>query len=180
MSELLQILQTLKQPEYAHVLLNPLPVYGLAMGLLALVFGLLVRNAGARLTGLALVAVACLSVWPVAQYGHRGYDRVYAMSNDDAREWLDAHAGRAGRGAYVYYAAGLAALAAIAAPRKFPKASPALTAATLALAVAALGAGGWISHAGGQVRHPEFREGPPAVRAEQHHRGGAGGHEHAR
>ena len=31
-------------PEYVHVLLNPLPVYGLAIGVLALCAGLLARS----------------------------------------------------------------------------------------------------------------------------------------
>ena len=31
-------------PEYVHVLLNPLPVYGLGMGVLALCAGLLARS----------------------------------------------------------------------------------------------------------------------------------------
>jgi hypothetical protein len=34
------VLKGLEQPEYIHVLINPLPVYGLAMGLVALMIGL--------------------------------------------------------------------------------------------------------------------------------------------
>ena len=33
-------LKGLKRPEYIHVLINPLPVYGLAMGLIVLIIGL--------------------------------------------------------------------------------------------------------------------------------------------
>jgi hypothetical protein len=38
--------------------------------------------------------------------------------------------------------------------------------AMAALALVALGFGGWIAHAGGQIRHTEFRAGkPPTARA---------------
>jgi hypothetical protein len=37
-------LKGLEQPEYIHVLINPLPVYGLAMGLVGLSIGLALRS----------------------------------------------------------------------------------------------------------------------------------------
>ena len=37
-------LKGLEQPEYVHVLLNPLPVYGLALGLVALTIALALRR----------------------------------------------------------------------------------------------------------------------------------------
>jgi len=167
-SEFQLILQQLKQPEYVHVLLNPLPVYGLAMGVLALVVALVLRNAPARAVALILTIVACASVWLVARYGHLGYDRVYAMSNRDAQEWLDVHAQRAELLQYSFYLAGLVALAALVSQWKFPKATTLLTFLTLLTSVLALALGGWISHAGGQVRHSEFREGPPPQPATPH------------
>ena len=38
------LLRDLQQPEYVHVLLNPLPVYGLLIGLIGLVLGLIFRR----------------------------------------------------------------------------------------------------------------------------------------
>ena len=37
-------LKRLEQPEYIQVLINPLPVYGLAMGLIGLMIGLVLRK----------------------------------------------------------------------------------------------------------------------------------------
>jgi hypothetical protein len=37
-------LQDLSQPEYVHVLINPLPVYGLAMGVFALLIAFIARS----------------------------------------------------------------------------------------------------------------------------------------
>ena len=92
MSELGQMLQTLKQPEYFHVLLNPMPVYGLACGLLGLIVALILKSRPAQIVALVLVFCACASVWPVVRTGHRGYDRVYSMSNGDGQRWLEVHA----------------------------------------------------------------------------------------
>ncbi len=167
MTELHLMLQQLRQPEYIHVLLNPLPVYGMAMGLVALVVAWIARKRAAQAVALLIVALAGVSVWPVVEFGERGYDRVYAMSNKDAQQWLDVHATRASRAAPVFYAVAVLAVATVLVPWKFPKTNNVLLAITLAMALVALGLGGWISHAGGQVRHSEFREGPPPEQVPQ-------------
>ena len=43
------ILRDLRQPEYIHVLINPLPVYGLAMGLLALIIAFFLKSRRAQI-----------------------------------------------------------------------------------------------------------------------------------
>lgn len=156
-----EFLHALKQPEYVHVLLNPLPVYGLAMGVLGLVIGLAMRNKQAQIVGLVIVAVACLSVWPVSHYGERGADRVQAMSNKDAALWLHEHEERAEVGQWFFYVTAALAIVAIAVQVPFQKAATKLSLITVLAGLICLGVGGWISRAGGQVRHAEFREGPP-------------------
>ena len=42
------LLQDLSRPEYIHVVINPLPVYGLAMGCLGLVVAVLLQRAAQR------------------------------------------------------------------------------------------------------------------------------------
>jgi hypothetical protein len=161
MSELQSWLQTFRQPEYIHVLLNPLPVYATAMGVLALAVALLMRNRPAQIVGRIIVAVGCASVWPVIHYGHAGYDRVYAMSYGDGQKWLDVHATRAENVKLVFYATATIAVAAIIFGGKFPKAGTWLSVATLAGAILCVALGGWIAHAGGKVRHSEFRNAAP-------------------
>ena len=148
MSEWQEVLSTLKQPEYVHVLLNPLPVYGMTCGILGLIMALFLKSRQAQIVGLVIVVFASASVWPVMRFGHRGYDRVYSMSNTDGQQWLDAHEERAHDGQWVFYAAGLLALAAMFIPRRFPKATMPLVMATLIVSMVALATGGWISHAG--------------------------------
>ena len=155
------VLWHLRQPEYIHVLLNPLPVYATGMGVIALAGALLLKSRAAQIVALAIVLIGTASAGPVIYYGHRAYDRVYAMSGPDAQQWLDLHEDRAEDGAWVFYLAAALAALGMAAPWKFPKTARPLGMAALLAAVAALGAGACISRAGGQVRHSEFRDGPP-------------------
>ncbi len=161
MSEWQEVLSTLKQPEYVHVLLNPLPVYGMVCGILGLVAALFLKSRPAQIVGLLLVVFACASVWPVISFGHQGYDRVYSMSNTEGQQWLDVHEHRAEQGQWVFYITGLLALTALVAPWKFPRSATPLAVAVLIASLAALKTGAWISKAGGRIRHPEFRNGPP-------------------
>jgi len=153
--------QHLKQPEYVHVLLNPIPVYAMVSGILALIVALILRSRPAQITAFVVIIFAALSVWPVAEYGDRGYDRVYSMSDKDAQQWLDVHMHRADLGMWVYYVTAAVAATALILPKFKPRTQLPLALATLVLALASLRVGAWISQAGGKVRHSEFRDGPP-------------------
>jgi hypothetical protein len=145
-------------PEYVHVLLNPLPVYGLGLGVIILLAGLLMRSGQVQTVALALVVLTSLSAWPVFHYGQNAYRHVRHMSDEQGQDWLDEHMDRAEKVIYVFYATALLGIASLASSKKFPKASKAFALATLLVGIGAVGAGGWISRAGGQTRHPEFRE----------------------
>ena len=155
------LLRDLQQPEYVHVLLNPLPIYGLALGIIALVVALCLRSRAAQTLALVLILIAAASAWPVIHYGEEAFDRVLSMADADGEAWLKAHEARAEKLEYLFYA--LVALAAIAIvlPRKWPKTATPLLIATLVLAFVSLGAGGYIAHAGGKIRHREFRSTRP-------------------
>lgn len=174
MDELILFVQHLKHPEYVHVLLNPLPVYATAMGVVALALALYLRSRPAQMVALIIIAIGCGSAYPVLEFGQRAYDRIYPMSEPDAQQWLDLHMSRAETFVYWFYLTAVVAVASVVVILKWPKGARALTNATLAMALVALGLAGWISHAGGQVRHPEFRSGPPPhpVPHEEHHQHG--------
>ena len=155
------ILRDLQQPEYLHVLLNPLPVYGLAIALFGLIAAMYLGTRGGQVTALVLIFACAASAWPVAHYGEAAEDRVLVMADADGQAWLKAHAHRADVLIYVFYALALVSAAAIFAPKKWPRSTRPLAVATLLLAIASLGAGFYIAHAGGKVRHREFRSVPP-------------------
>ena len=160
--------QDLSQPEYIHVLINPLPVYGLAMGVTGLIIALLQRSRQAQVATLSLILLSGAIAWPVVHYGEAGYDRVLAMSDDQGQAWLKVHEHRADELAWLFYVLAGVAAAAIVSPMKWPRSATALIIITLLLSFAVLGTGGYIAYAGGKIRHREFRNAPaPPVPVEE-------------
>jgi hypothetical protein len=158
----------LRQPEYVHVLLNPLPVYGLLLSLIGLIIAFVLRSRRAQIATLALVLISSISAWPVYEYGEDGYDRVLAMTDDDGHAWLDEHMHRAQKLIYIFYALALLSAIAIASPLKWPTSAAPLTIAVILLGALTLGSGAYIAYAGGRIRHREFRNEPaPPIKAEQ-------------
>jgi len=164
------LLRDLRQPEYIHVLLNPLPVYGLLVGLSGLVIALILKSRRAQIVTLLLVLISSASAWPVYEFGQQGYDRVLSMADQDGGAWLDEHRERGEDLIWIFYALVALSAIAIAAPIKWPKSSMPLAIAVILLGAVTLGSGVYIAYAGGRVRHREFRnEPPPPERSEHEH-----------
>jgi hypothetical protein len=164
------LLRDLRQPEYIHVLLNPLPVYGLLVGWVGLVIALALRSRRAQIATLTLVLLSSVSAWPVYEFGEEGYDRVLSMTDEDGQAWLDEHMHRAEDLIWGFYVLAALSAFAIAAPIKWPKFSVPLAVAVILLGAVTLGSGAYIAYAGGRVRHREFRnEPPPPKRSETQH-----------
>ena len=152
----------LGRSEYVHVLLNPLPVYGLAAGAVGLAIALASRQAVALRVCLLVVGLMAASAFPVLLYGEAAYEGTRVTLDQDGQAWLDAHRHRAEQWVWAFYVTAAASISAMALPLRWPKMLLPLSALTLLLALGAVVAGGWISYAGGRVRHREFRtESPP-------------------
>ena len=164
------ILRGLRQPEYVHALLNPLPVYGLLISWIGLIIAAVLKSRRAQVVTLVLVLVSSISAWPVYEFGQQAYDRVLSMTDEDGERWLDEHQDRAEDLIWIFYALAVLSAAAIAVPIKWPKSSAPLVIATILLGGAALGSGAYIAYAGGKIRHREFRNEPaPPKRPEEEH-----------
>lgn len=164
------ILRGLHQPEYVHVLLNPLPVYGLLIAWIGLIVAVILRSRRAQIATLALVLVSSLAAWPVYEFGQQAYDRVLSMTDEDGERWLDEHQDRAEDLIWIFYALAILSAAAITLPIKWPKSSAPLVIAVILLGAVTLGTGGYIAYAGGKIRHREFRNEPaPPKRPEHEH-----------
>jgi len=160
-------LRGLRQPEYVHVLLNPLPVYGLLISWIALIAALISKSRRAHIVTLILIFVTSISAWPVYEFGEEGYDRVLTMTDDDGHAWLDEHQARAQKLIYVFYALAILSAAAIVVPLRWPKSSVPLALVVVLLGAAALGSGCYIAYAGGKIRHREFRNEPaPPIKSQ--------------
>jgi len=153
-------LRGLRQPEYVHVLLNPLPVYGLLISWIGLIAALVSKSRRAHIVTLVLVFITSISAWPVYEFGEQGYDRVLTMTDDDGHAWLDEHQDRAQKLIYLFYLVAALSVAAIIVPLRWPKSSVPLAVAVVLLGAITLGSGVYIAHAGGKIRHREFRNEP--------------------
>jgi hypothetical protein len=161
-------LRGLRQPEYVHVLLNPLPVYGLLISWVGLIAALISKSRQAQIVTLLLVFMTSISAWPVFEFGEQGYDRVLAMTDDDGHAWLDEHQHRAQTLIYFFYAVAALSVAAIIVPLRWPKCSVPLAIAVVSLGATTLASGCYIAYAGGKIRHREFRNEPaPPIRSQE-------------
>ena len=159
------------KPENLHAISNHVLVIGVGLGIFALILALFLKSRPAQIVALAVVLVSSAAAYPVLFLGQQAYKSVRGIADEPGQQWLDVHMERAESTIYIYYALMLVAGAALAVPKWKPKTAMPLVLATLALAAASMGVGGWISYAGGRVRHPEFREvlPPPAVEARHQH-----------
>src|SRR2546421_1293693 len=154
-------LRDLRQPEYIHVLINPLPIYGLAMGLLGLIVAFFLKSRRAQIATLIVVLVSAASAFPVYEFGEQAYDRVLSMADEPGRAWLDEHQDRAEDLIWFFYGLSVLSAVALVAPRKWPRSATPLVIAVILLSAVTLGLGGYIAYAGGKIRHREFRNVPP-------------------
>ena len=157
----------LSDPEYVHVLINPLPVYGLSVAVLALMLAMFLRTPRLTVVALVLVFICSISAWPTYRYGQAGYDRVKSMADDAGGKWLDEHKARAEKLIWAFYVVASVAAVSVISVARWPRTSRAVTIVTLALAGSTLGVGGYIAYAGGHVRHREFRFEPPPEEHEE-------------
>ena len=150
-------LDLLKKPEYIHVVLNHLVIYGTMLGALALAVALILRSRAAQITALIITLIAGGSAYPVLVSGQRAYKVVRNSSDDAGQEALDEHMDRAEKTISLFYLLALLSLTALLVPVKWPKTGPPLAAATLVLALVCFSLSLYIAQEGGRVRHPEFR-----------------------
>jgi plastocyanin len=155
------IASILQQPEYIHVLINPLPVYGLAAGLIGLIIAILQRSRPATIAALVIVLISGASAWPVYELGQQAYDRVLSIADNDGQAWLAEHAHRAHNLIWFFYALAVLSAVGLVVPIKWPRSSIWFAMIVLVVGIICLGTGGYISYAGGRVRHREFRLEPP-------------------
>jgi hypothetical protein len=163
-------LDLLKKPEYIHVVLNHLPIYGTILGALALAISLILRSRAAQVTALIITLIAGASAYPVFVTGQRAYKAIRGMADDAGADVLDEHMDRAEKTIGVFYFLAALAIAGLLVPIKWPKSAFLLTALTLVVAILCSGIAVYIAQPGGRVRHPEFRTSDtPAPSTEMHH-----------
>jgi len=150
-------LELLKKPEYIHVVLNHLPIFGTILAALALAISLILRSRAAQITALILAVIAGASAYPVFVTGQRAYKTIRNQSDDAGADWLDEHMDRAEKTIGAFYFLAALALAGLLLPIKWPKSAFPLAVLTLVAAILCSGLAVYIAQPGGRIRHPECR-----------------------
>jgi len=149
------------QPEYLHVLANPILTHALPLAALGLLISLLARSRSAIRASLVLTVLAAGAVWPVVHYGRLGFDRIQSAADATGGDWLKVHRYRAENNAWVFYVAAAAAAVALITPTRWSKITALANWLTLIVAVAACAVAAYVAYPAGRVRHREFRHEPP-------------------
>lgn len=158
-----QFLDELKSnPAYLHLLINHLPIIGLAVGALALSIALLCRRRIAQIPALIVILLMTASAVPVHRTGELAYKQVRHIADEAGADWLDLHSDRADTGMPAFYVLAGITLIALIAPLKWPRSAVWLSLITLFASIGCIGVGGWISQAGGPIMHTELRPPLPA------------------
>jgi hypothetical protein len=152
-----------------HLLLNHLPVLGIAFGLGLLVFGLWQRSTELKKTALGIFVLVALATVPVYLTGEPAEDGVEKLPGV-SKPFMEQHEEAASVG---FIAAGVLGIASLAGLIWFRhgRALPIWYGRSTvggALVVGILMA--WVANLGGQIRHTEIRgnTSPPASVAEKH------------
>lgn len=77
--EAINLWQSVRDPEYSHLLLESLPLFGIGAGLIFLSGSLVFREGRSRLLALLLICVSSGSVWPYVELREKAQARVIAM-----------------------------------------------------------------------------------------------------
>ncbi|MBE2283026.1 MAG: hypothetical protein IAE77_06165 [Prosthecobacter sp.] len=131
--ELLSLWQNVRDPEYLHLLLEPLPLYGLGIGLTFVIVSFVFGELKSRMLALAIICVSCASVWPYIDLRDKATPRILATRSPEYAPLIQEQTQRRKDWSWPYYVQALLSLAALATTRH-PKGRP------LLLAVVILGA----------------------------------------
>ena len=152
--ELTQLWTSLQDPEYLQLLLEPLPVFGLGLGLLFLVAGILMEQQKTRMLALAVIIGSAGSVHWQLKMRVATEPRVAATISSTFHPLIKQQTARRQASAWIYYtaaAAGMISLISGAAGK-----GSFLTYLTIAIVTAAFVHGVWLHKMECEVYHPNI------------------------
>jgi hypothetical protein len=152
------LMEGLSDPKYVHVLLNHLPLTGLAVATVALLISPLFASRRTILFMLLVVGVLSFTAYPVAMFGEQAHASAERLADAEGQRWLEHHASLASTWKWLYYATGLVAFVALAIGAMKAKSLWVSVPLVVVLSVASLAQGMRIAESGGMIRHTEFRQ----------------------
>lgn len=120
--ELTTLWQSVRDPEYAHLLLDSVPLYGLGFGLAFLLVAFLVGERKCRLFALLVICLSCASVWPYLKLRDRATPRILATRDPAYAPLIKTQTTLRHDTAWMYYVmAGLSGLTLLASTSRHAK-----------------------------------------------------------
>ena len=156
--ELTLLWSSLQDPEYLHLLLEPLPLFGLAFGILFLVGGLITDHKKTRILALVAIICSCASVYWDLKMRVSTEPRVAATFSSTFHPLIKKQTALRQTTAWIYYGAAVAGVIAL-----FAGAGRSLfTYGALAVFAAALVHSTWLHKKECEIYHPNIiRYAPP-------------------
>ena len=151
---------------HLHLLLNHLPVIGVAFAFLVLAWGIYRKNEEVIRTSLLLFVLVALITIPTFLTGDPARD--YLRDMGVPRSVVEPHDDAAGVTLTIMEVLGGIALLGLFFFRKRERMPQWFLRVTLALALVAAASALWTANLGGQIRHPEASFGPPPAPASLH------------
>lgn len=153
--ELSNLWQSVRDPEYAHLLLESLPLYGLAAGLTFLIVSLVTGEHRSRLLALLVVAASCASVWPYLDLRAKATPRIVAVRPQEAKTEITAQTDLRQETAWAYHL--LAVVSSLAALTSKTRAGRYFLIATVVGGMAVFWLSLWLHKKECELYHPNIR-----------------------
>jgi len=107
----------IRDPEYLHLLLEPLPLFGLGFGLTFVIVSLVFGEVRSRMLALAIICVSCASVWPYVDLRTKATPRILATRAPEFSPLIVEQTQRRKEWSWPYYLMTLLSLAALVTSR---------------------------------------------------------------
>ncbi|MFT4546377.1 MAG: hypothetical protein ACI8XO_003983 [Verrucomicrobiales bacterium] len=154
--EFTHLTEKLSDPEYLHLLLEPIMIWGLGIGVIAFLLSFLFGERKMQLVALIVIIVSAMAVVPYLQQRKKADERVVKLRGD-VKEMIEESTERRrdSRGAYLV----VAALAGLTILMGAHKGKPGLLAgvATAAAGAVVVVHGAWLHLKDAEIYHPNIR-----------------------
>ncbi len=157
MIEFANLLEKLRDPQFLHLLLEPMLIYGVAIGIIGFVAAFLVRERKMQLAALILIIASALTIVPYTHFRKKADNEHMAQFAGTQKVLVEEHHTRLLEGQWIYF--GIAGLAALTLLMGAHKGTPGLVMGG-ATAVAGVGVvlfSMWMQLKSESIANPELR-----------------------
>ena len=146
---------------HVHLLLNHIPVLGVALGLVVLALAAARHHTVMARWALVLFVISALAAIPTYLTGEPAEDLVESAAGD-VEAWVEPHEEAALISLVLVEGLGVLSIIGLWMSRDGPTLNRGVMALILVLAAITAGSLTWTANLGGQIRHSEIRGGPPS------------------